>query len=97
MKKIVALLGALALCVVAAGCGGGNACVDTCEKVKSCLQNVSCDGLDALAKTMCEASKATYQNMDCGKLGDACEGQAKEAADALNKCDFDSKTCTCKQ
>lgn len=91
MRLIVALILSLSVAVSVAGCGG-NACQQACDKQKDCAKNIDCAGDFA-----CEMMKNAMASIDCsaGNSGD-CSGQAKEAADKINSCTLDPKTCTCK-
>lgn len=71
MKKILALLGALALCLAVMGCGGKNPCEEACEKMKSCGANLS--GASCSGDCPAEAEKIMkcYAGLSCDDMKDA--------------------------
>ena len=86
---------------------GGNACESSFDKVKACAAKLACDSLtDATAKATCEITKKLYANLDYAASKAACEkatpgkcncdGAALTAAESINSCTLDEKTCACK-
>jgi hypothetical protein len=97
MKKVIAALGALALIVVLAGCGGSNPCADGCNKAKSCWQNFDCTKVDPAGQMACQLSKAAF-SIDCSQIkSDQCTGTVKDEYEKYNTCTLDPTTCGCKQ
>ena len=78
MKKMSALLGALALCLAVMGCGGKNPCEEACDKITSCGGNMpagaSCSGecpaeaeklMKCLAGLSCDDLKNPMKMLTC--------------------------------
>lgn len=94
MRTLVTAL-FLTLGLGATGCGGGNACDQAYDKLKSCWSSVDCTKQpDALSMTACTAAKTAFNS---STPTTSCEGQAKTLADQVNSCTLDSsKNCACK-
>lgn len=89
MRKLLALISALALSFTAVGCGS-NACEDAVDKVVACV-----NGLDCAGEAMCETMKQQLKAAADAYGGQDCTGQAETWANQVNSCTLDKQTCDC--
>lgn len=96
MRKLFALVAALALCFTVVGCGK-DACEEAADKILDCWNSMDCSSLGAQA-AMCESLKQAAKSGGSTDSGGSCDGQAKAAAEQINACTLDpQQMCTCKQ
>jgi hypothetical protein len=90
MRIVLAALAMFVLLVLGAGCGG-NSCQDSCERVRSCAQNLDCTKATSAECQLMKASEGAY---DCNSISQ-CEGTVKARWDTVATCTLDPTTCGC--
>ena len=92
MNKVIAVLGAVTLLAIGAGCGS-NTCQDSCQRVRSCYEGLDCS---KATSAECQILKAGVGSIDCNSINDDhCAGAVQTKWDAVSKCALDPKTCGC--
>jgi len=88
----------LTILTILAGCsGGGNACVQSCERMKDCaeanLAKINCN--DPQFKPTCDAVRKALA-IDCTQAGGAaCSGEYQAESERTMRCALDPNTCIC--
>jgi hypothetical protein len=90
MRIVLAVLAMFVLLVLCAGCGG-NSCQDSCDRVRSCYQDLDCS---KATTADCQIMKASYGALDCNSISQ-CEGTVKAKWDTVATCTLDATTCGC--